>query len=94
MAVIRPFRALRPPTERAQEVASVPYDVVNTDEARALANGNPLSFLHVSRPEIDLPDGTDIHSDAVYRKAVENFEKLIATCPLEKEAEPSLIFTG
>ena len=90
MAVIRPFRALRPPTERAQEVASVPYDVVNTDEARALANGNPLSFLHVSRPEIDLPDGTDIYSDAVYRKAVENFEKLIATCPLEKEAEPSL----
>ena len=90
MAVIRPFRALRPPAERAQAVASVPYDVVNTDEARALAEGNPLSFLHVSRPEIDLPPGTDIHSDAVYRKAVENFEKLIATCPLEKEAEPSL----
>ena len=90
MAVIRPFRALRPPTERAQAVASVPYDVVNTDEARALADGNALSFLHVSRPEIDLPAGTDIHSDAVYRKAVENFEKLIAECPLEKEAEPSL----
>jgi uncharacterized protein (DUF1015 family) len=71
-------------------VASVPYDVVNTDEARALAEGNPLSFLHVSRPEIDLPAGTDIHSDAVYRKAVENFETLIAGCPLEKEAEPSL----
>jgi uncharacterized protein (DUF1015 family) len=81
---------LRPPAERAQAVASVPYDVVNTEEARALAEGNPLSFLHVSRPEIDLPPGTDIHSDAVYRKAVENFEKLIATCPLEKEAEPSL----
>ena len=90
MAVIRPFRALRPVAERAQSVASVPYDVVNTEEARALANGNPLSFLHVSRPEIDLPAGTDIYSDAVYRKAVENFEKLIATCPLEKEAEPSL----
>ncbi|HVI70133.1 MAG TPA: DUF1015 family protein [Pyrinomonadaceae bacterium] len=90
MAVIRPFRALRPHPERAESVASVPYDVVNTDEARALANGNPLSFLHVSRPEIDLPPGTDIHSDAVYRKAVENFEKLISTCPLEKEAEPSL----
>ena len=90
MAVIRPFRALRPQPERAQLVASVPYDVVNTEEARALANGNPLSFLHVSRPEIDLPAGTDIYSDAVYRKAVENFEKLIATCPLEKEAEPSL----
>jgi len=90
VAVIRPFRALRPPAEGAQAVASVPYDVVNTEEARALAEGNPLSFLHVSRPEIDLPPGTDIYSDAVYRKAVDNFEKLIATCPLEKEAEPSL----
>ena len=90
MAVIRPFRALRPEAGQAQLVASVPYDVVNTDEARALADGNPLSFLHVSRPEIDLPPGTDIHSDAVYRKAVENFEKLIANGPLEKEAEPSL----
>ena len=90
MAVIRPFRALRPQAERAQAVASVPYDVVNTEEARALAAGKPLSFLHVSRPEIDLPPGTDLYSDAVYRKAVENFEKLIAECPLEKEAEPSL----
>lgn len=90
MAVIRPFRALRPPAERAQAVASVPYDVINTEEARALAAGNELSFLHVSRPEIDLPPGTDLYSDEVYRKAVENFEKLIATCPLEKEAEPSL----
>ena len=90
MAVIRPFRALRPRPDRAQLVASVPYDVVNTDEARALADGNPLSFLHVSRPEIDLPAGTDIHSDAVYRKAVENFETLISNCPLEKETAPSL----
>ena len=90
MAVIRPFRALRPQADRAQQVASVPYDVVNTEEARTLAEGNPLSFLHVSRPEIDLPPGTDLYSDAVYRKAVENFEKLIVTCPLEKEAEPSL----
>ena len=90
MAVIRPFRALRPRAERAEEVASVPYDVVNTEEARALAGGSPLSFLHVSRPEIDLPPGTDLYSDAVYRKAVENFEKLIAEAPLEKEAEPSL----
>ncbi|HEY0724249.1 MAG TPA: DUF1015 family protein [Pyrinomonadaceae bacterium] len=90
MAVIRPFRALRPQVDHAEAVASVPYDVVNTDEARALAHGNPLSFLHVSRPEIDLPAGTDIHSDAVYRKAVENFEKLIAECPMEKESEPSL----
>lgn len=90
MASIRPFRALRPPAERAHAVASVPYDVVNTEEARALAEGNPLSFLHVSRPEIDLPAGTDIYSEAVYRKAVDNFEQLTATCPLEREAEPSL----
>lgn len=90
MAVIRPFSALRPPAERAQAVASVPYDVVNTEEARALAAGNELSFLHVSRPEIDLPPGTDLYSDAVYRKAVENFEKLSAACPLQQEAEPSL----
>jgi uncharacterized protein (DUF1015 family) len=90
VAVIRPFRALRPTPERAQDVASVPYDVVNTEEARALAQGNPFSFLHVSRPEIDLAPGTDPYSDAVYRKAVENFEKLIATSPLVKEAEPTL----
>ena len=90
MAVIRPFRALRPQAVQAHLVASVPYDVVNTDEARALAQGNPLSFLHVSRPEIDLPPGTDIYSDAVYRKAVDNFEQLIANCPLEKESEDCL----
>jgi len=89
MAVIRPFRALRPQADKAKSVASVPYDVVNTDEARELAKG-PLSFLHVSRPEIDLPPGTDLYSDAVYRKAAENFEALIANCPLEMETEPSL----
>lgn len=90
MAVIRPFRALRPNSSKAADVASVPYDVVNTEEARALADGKPLSFLHVSRPEIDLPAGTDIYCDQVYRKAVENFEKLIKQAPLENEAEPSL----
>ena len=90
MAVIRPFSALRPQAERASDVASVPYDVVSTDEARALAANNPLSFLHVSRPEIDMPEGTDTHSDPVYRKALENFEKLIKECPLVTEATPSL----
>jgi uncharacterized protein (DUF1015 family) len=90
VAVIRPFRALRPQARRAQEVASVPYDVVNTEEARALAKGNRLSFLYVSRPEIDLPPGTDIYSDAVYRKAVENFKNLVDSCPFEQESEPSL----
>jgi uncharacterized protein (DUF1015 family) len=90
VAVIRPFSALRPPGDLAGEVASVPYDVVNTEEARALAANRPLSFLHVSRPEIDLPDGTDMHSDMVYRKAVENFEKLIKDGPLLTEEAPSI----
>jgi uncharacterized protein (DUF1015 family) len=90
MAIIRPFNALRPTAERAAQVAAVPYDVVNTDEARALASGNPWSFLHVSRPEIDLPDGTPIYSDEVYAKAATNFETLKKECPLENEETPSL----
>jgi uncharacterized protein (DUF1015 family) len=90
VAVIRPFKALRPHEERAPQVAALPYDVVNTEEARALASGNPWSFLHVSRPEIDLPEGTPIYSDEVYAKAVTNFEKLRKECPLEQEAEASL----
>ena len=90
MAVIHPFSALRPPAEKAKQVSSVPYDVVNSEEAAALAKGNPLSFLHVSRPEIDLPPGTDVYSDAVYRKALENYQKLIAEGPLQTEDVPSL----
>lgn len=90
MAILHPFSALRPPPERAKQVSSVPYDVVNTEEARNLAAGNPLSFLHVSRPEIDLPEGLDIHSDAVYRKAADSFQSLIKTCPFENEELPSI----
>jgi uncharacterized protein (DUF1015 family) len=90
MATIRAFRAERPTKERAADVSAVPYDVVNTAEARELAAGNPLSFLHVSRPEIDLPDGTDIHSDAVYEKAARNFEKLKNDAPLSVEETPSI----
>lgn len=90
MATIRAFRALRPKPEKAPAVSAVPYDVVNTLEARALAAGNPLSFLHVSRPEIDLPDGIDIHSAEVYAKAAENFEKLKDEAPLFIEDSPSL----
>ena len=90
MAVIYPFRALRPPVSKVEEVASVPYDVVNTEEARALATDHPLSLLHVTRPEIDLPDGTNIYSDEVYARAAENFQRLIESCPLETETEPSL----
>lgn len=90
MAVIAPFRALRPVAEKAAQVASPPYDVVNTEEARGLALDNPHSFLHVSRPEIDLPEGTNIYSDEVYAKAAENFQRLIESCPLETDAAPAL----
>jgi uncharacterized protein (DUF1015 family) len=90
MATIRPFQALRPPTEKASEVSAVPYDVVNTEEGRQLAADNPLSFLHVSRPEIDLADGADPYSDAVYQKAAENFETLKRVAPLTLESSPSL----
>jgi uncharacterized protein (DUF1015 family) len=90
MALISPFRALRPAPESAARVAAVPYDVVNGQEAHALAAGNPLSFLHVSRAEIDLAAQTDPYSDAVYRKAVENFEALKRQAPLVVETSPSL----
>ena len=89
MAIVKPFRALRPLPEQAAAVAAVPYDVVNTEEARALADNNPLSFLRVSRPEIEMPDGTDIHSDEVYAKAASNFDRLISSAPLIIEDEPS-----
>jgi uncharacterized protein (DUF1015 family) len=90
MAQLFPFRALRPTPDSAARVAAVPYDVVSADEAAALAAGNPLSFLHVSRAEIDLPGETNHYSDAVYAKAVENFAALRASAPLVVEDAPSL----
>jgi uncharacterized protein (DUF1015 family) len=90
MATVRPFRAIRPTPDNAARVAAVPYDVVDTEEARALAAGNPLSFLHVSRPEIDLPPGADPHSDRVYRLAAEHYQQLKRDAPLVQEAAPSI----
>src|SRR5262245_37627165 len=90
MATVRPFRALRPEPENAARTAAVPYDVVTTAEARELAASEPLSFLHVSRAEIDLPDGTDLYSDAVYKRAAENFARLKRDCPMLQEEVPSL----
>lgn len=92
MAIVKPFRALRPLPEQAAKVSAVPYDVVNTEEARELAEGNPLSFLHVSRPEIDLPSGTDSHAAEVYEQAAINFDRLIVQAPLIIEDEPSFYF--
>jgi uncharacterized protein (DUF1015 family) len=92
MAAIRTFRALRPARDAAAAVSSVPYDVVSTEEARELAAGNPLSFLHVTRSEIDLRPGTDPYSPQVYEKAREQFAALRANAPLVQEDEPSLYF--
>ncbi|HEY6051036.1 MAG TPA: DUF1015 family protein, partial [Thermoanaerobaculia bacterium] len=90
MATIRSFPALRPAPERAAQVSAVPYDVVTTEEARELARSNPLSFLHVSRPEIDLPPGTDPHADEVYARAAANFETLKRNAPLVSEADAAI----
>lgn len=75
MAIIKPFRGLRPPKNIAKEIQSRPYDVLSSDEAREEAGNNEMSLYHITRPEIDFPAGTDEHSPQVYRKAVENFEK-------------------
>ena len=89
MAVIRPFRALRPSKENARPVASVPYDVVNRQEAKDLAKDNPLSFLRVTRAEIELSDATDPYSQEVYEKGKENLEELVKKAPLIVEEKPS-----
>ena len=86
--LVRPFRALRPRPETAEAVVAPPYDVVDPDEARALADGKPASFLHISRPEIDLPPGTDQYSDAVYARGAQNLAALIKQDVLEREATP------
>src|SRR6266542_2942605 len=89
MATLTPFRALRPKADAASRIAAVPYDVVNTDEARALADGNPLSFLRVSRAEIELPPDANPYGAAVYDRAAQNFTKLRDTA-LVVEDEPSV----
>lgn len=75
MATIKPFRGLRPPRELVERIASRPYDVLNSDEARCEAQGNPLSLYHIIRPEIDFPPGTDEHDPRVYQQAAENFAR-------------------
>ena len=73
MAVVRPFRGLRPPREIVKDLACLPYDVMNTEEAASMASGKECSLLHITRAEIDLPAGTDVHSEMVYKKSVDNF---------------------
>jgi len=87
---IRPFRGWRPGRELAARVASYPYDVIDSDEARTLAEGNPYSFLHVVKPEIDLEPGIDLYSDAVYAKGAENLQRLKDDDVLIREERPAL----
>ncbi len=92
MTLIRPFTGLRPATGRADDVAAPPYDVLNTEEARIRAKGRPWSFLHISRPEIDLPPGTDQFAAEVYAKGKENFDHMLAEGVLVRDEKPSYYF--
>ena len=89
MAIIKPFKALRPHNEYAAQLASRPYDVLNSEEARKEVEGNPISFLHVTKAEVDLPAETDIHSEAVYEKAKQNLQQLIERNILFQDEKPS-----
>ncbi|MBE0564582.1 MAG: DUF1015 domain-containing protein [Krumholzibacteria bacterium] len=88
LPLFSPIGGIRPAHGRARDVIAPPYDVLDSAEARALAGGRPLSFLHVSKAEIDLPPGTDVHAPAVYAKAAENFRKLLDDGVLVREAKP------
>src|SRR5882762_4981784 len=92
MATLKPFAALRPKPELAARICELPYDVMSSDEARQLAAGNPLRFLHVSKPEIDLPSGTDLYAPEVYAKGKENFQRLIAEGALRQDAQPCFYY--
>jgi uncharacterized protein (DUF1015 family) len=89
VTLIRPFRALRPAPGRAAEVLAPPYDVLSSDEARVEARGKPWSFLHISKPEIDLPADADPYGDAVYAKAAENLDRMVRERVLVRDAAPA-----
>ena len=86
MAIIKPFKGIRPPQNLVEKVASRPYDVLNSEEARAEAEGNPMSLYHIIKPEIDFAPGTDEHEEKVYDKAAENFAKFRAEGWLVQDA--------
>jgi uncharacterized protein (DUF1015 family) len=88
MALVKPFAALRPKLELAEKICELPYDVLSADEARKLAAGNPHSFFHVSKPEIDLPPGTEVHAPEVYAKGAENFQRFIRDGTLRQDTQP------
>lgn len=89
MATVKPFAALRPKAGLAKDICELPYDVMSSAEAKQIASGRPLSFLHVSKPEIDLPEGTDVYGDAVYARGRESFQRLIAQGALRQDNQPN-----
>ena len=88
MINIKPFKALRPEAQHAKAVASKPYDVLNSKEAKIEAQGNPNSFLHITKSEIDLPENTDVHSMPVYEKAKENLQAFVSRKIVFRESKP------
>jgi uncharacterized protein (DUF1015 family) len=88
MTLIQPFAGLRPVDARAAEVVAPPYDVLSSDEARVRATGRPWSFLHISKPEIDLPEGIDPYSEEVYARAAANLQRMLQEGILERDTEP------
>lgn len=90
MAILKPFKAIRPTPETADKVGALPYDVMNSDEAREMVKDNPYSFLHVDKAEIDLPRDTYIYDEKVYEKAKKNLEKLISDGVLSQDSKPML----
>lgn len=90
MATLHPFKGYRPTKELCKRVAALPYDVMSSAEAREMVKGDPYSFLHVDRAEIDLPEGTDIYSEQVYQKAADNLNKMIADGIYIQDETPSL----
>ena len=89
MSLVKPFRGLRPATQYAADVAAPPYDVLSTEEARVRAEGRPWSFLHISKPEIDLPVGTDPYAEEVYAKARENLDAMLSAAILRRDPAPA-----
>ena len=90
MSIVKPFKGLRPPKEIAPKLASLPYDVMNSEEAREMAKDNPQSFLHIVKPEIDLDPSVNLYDEKVYNKAAENFKKFQEKGWLVKEEKHSL----
>ncbi len=86
MSVVLPFKGLRPPKQLAEQVASPPYDVLNREEAIAMAAGNPISFLHINKPEIDVADNIESHDDRVYQRGADNLKKFRQQGTLQQDA--------